>query len=931
MARELPLSSLSETIKNLEDASRATVSTSLPTGPLHHLYAHDPRHASVLAAQRDRIAHLLAVTVPVTTRGRISSEPITQAARDDMEGKEPDALVAEALTPAIDHALDAARLDLHLHLHDHQRDRPTTTTTITAGGVRGGGENDPLPVCTDSFSSSPGVRFARGALVPGSSIPPETPSHPPPPRSRPQDAFLDQPDNTRAPFRLRPWYARLDPATLATYPHLLPPSEIAVETTSEWYLARVRNTCLDPAHVVAPVTSTNTQMEGGEMEIPHSTSGGSPPSPPPPPGAPLLVRESDLAAYARSLRDEVAIAVDLEHHDYRSFQGFTCLMQISSRRGDVLVDTMALRDVIGKHLGSIFADPRVVKVMHGARADVGWLQKDFGIFIVGLFDTGEAARVLGLPGCSLAFLLKHYVGLDDVDKQWQLADWRTRPLTTAMRLYAQQDTRYLLYIYDRLRHDLAGLADAGQGGLDEKKMLEYPLGLDVQAHVETGTWSRAAAIVVERSRRLAATLHVGVVWTPDAWRRVLAKEKQHDRLSPRQRGMFRALYDWRDAVGRDMDESAEYVLPRATMWMLALATPTDEEGVRTVLKGVGRDGRRPLRGNACALARAREIAGVLGGVGEDGDTATEAAAGGGGGSKSSNPGSRIEEEETSNVPPVPPPLPPSSSSPAAAAAVGVEVAAAAAAVDQEGGSSLLSRPGIGSSKMGAILGTRSVAETARPSFASSSMSPFALPFSLGPTKKLSTTAKILPEGMEILPHEDRGDGGRPTDGEQRDANHAEVRNFMADMRRNAAAMTDGSGGGGEDDMEMEAAAGDNPRSLDPPARKADGILRGEDYLPVPLRFSRGGSGRGRGRGGGGGGGGRWARAGLVRRRGAISVPRRGGRWGDGRQQEPPRARGGATRVWDGSDGRGDRRDGRDGETRSSARSRGRARAWGGSR
>ena len=69
--------------------------------------------------------------------------------------------------------------------------------------------------------------------------------------------------------------------------------------------------------------------------------------------------------------------------------------------------------------------------------------------------------------------------------------------------------------------------------------------------------------------------------------------------------MFRALYDWRDAVGRDMDESAEYVLPRATMWMLALATPTDEEGVRTVLKGVGRDGRRPLRGNACALARAR--------------------------------------------------------------------------------------------------------------------------------------------------------------------------------------------------------------------------------------------------------------------------------------------------------------------------------------
>ena len=52
-----------------------------------------------------------------------------------------------------------------------------------------------------------------------------------------------------------------------------------------------------------------------------------------------------LAALAAALRDAEggAIAVDLEAHSYRSFQGFVCLMQVSTRREDYLVDTLALR------------------------------------------------------------------------------------------------------------------------------------------------------------------------------------------------------------------------------------------------------------------------------------------------------------------------------------------------------------------------------------------------------------------------------------------------------------------------------------------------------------------------------------------------------------------------------------------------------------
>lgn len=82
------------------------------------------------------------------------------------------------------------------------------------------------------------------------------------------------------------------------------------------------------------------------------------------------------------------IAVDLEHHSYRTYQGFTCLMQVSSRQRDFIIDTIKLRVHLGNQLRDIFADPSKVKVLHGSDYDVEWLQKDFGLYIVNLFDTG---------------------------------------------------------------------------------------------------------------------------------------------------------------------------------------------------------------------------------------------------------------------------------------------------------------------------------------------------------------------------------------------------------------------------------------------------------------------------------------------------------------------------------------------------------------
>ena len=110
----------------------------------------------------------------------------------------------------------------------------------------------------------------------------------------------------------------------------------------------------------------------------------------------------------RSIRE---IAVDLEAHSYRSFQGFVCLMQLSTRAEDWLIDTLALRAHM-QLLLPVFTNPKITKVLHGADSDIVWLHRDFGLYIVNLFDTGQAARVLSFPRFGLAYLLKHYCGVE---------------------------------------------------------------------------------------------------------------------------------------------------------------------------------------------------------------------------------------------------------------------------------------------------------------------------------------------------------------------------------------------------------------------------------------------------------------------------------------------------------------------------------------
>lgn len=70
-----------------------------------------------------------------------------------------------------------------------------------------------------------------------------------------------------------------------------------------------------------------------------------------------------LNAMVEVLKQAKEIAVDLEHHDTRSYRGFTCLIQISTRERDWIVDPLPLRgDLRQGKLGGVLADPSIIKV-----------------------------------------------------------------------------------------------------------------------------------------------------------------------------------------------------------------------------------------------------------------------------------------------------------------------------------------------------------------------------------------------------------------------------------------------------------------------------------------------------------------------------------------------------------------------------------------
>jgi ribonuclease D len=161
--------------------------------------------------------------------------------------------------------------------------------------------------------------------------------------------------------------------------------------------------------------------------------------------------QNKLRRMLEELSVQARIAVDTESNSLHAFRERVCLIQFSVPKKDYVVDPLALEDL--GLLAPLFANPKIEKIFHAAEYDLVCLKRDYGFEFMNIFDTMQAARILGYQ----------YVGLDNilsdkfnikVDKRHQKANWGARPLTRAQLDYARMDTHYLIPLRDLLEAEL---------------------------------------------------------------------------------------------------------------------------------------------------------------------------------------------------------------------------------------------------------------------------------------------------------------------------------------------------------------------------------------------------------------------------------------------------------------------------------------------
>ncbi|KAB7494537.1 Exosome component 10 [Armadillidium nasatum] len=262
----------------------------------------------------------------------------------------------------------------------------------------------------------------------------------------------------------------------------------------------------------------------------------------------LVANEENLKIIVDELKQEREIGVDLEHHSFRTYQGLTCLIQISSRKKDYIIDPFRVRNQLPL-LNEVFTDPKITKVFHGADKDIIWLQRDCGVYVVNMFDTHQAATVLEYPLKSLSYLLSVFCSIN-ANKTYQRADWRIRPLPEDFIDYARHDTHYLLYIYDMMKNELI------ENGNELNNLLR-------------ATFSRSTELCMLRYEKP----YVG----PDSHMELYRRSRKL--FNSRQLYALQQIYLWRDKLARQHDESVDYILPNHMMLQIAEVLPKEIQGI----------------------------------------------------------------------------------------------------------------------------------------------------------------------------------------------------------------------------------------------------------------------------------------------------------------------------------------------------------------
>ena len=260
---------------------------------------------------------------------------------------------------------------------------------------------------------------------------------------------------------------------------------------------------------------------------------------------PLIDTVDALARLVERARRQEAVALDTEFVWERSYYPALGVVQVGLGGDDVhLIDAATIPSL--EPLADLLADASVEKVLHDAAQDLQILARAAGVTPVRAFDTQRAAGLVGLSASiSLQDLVDWAVGVR-LEKGETRTDWLQRPLTENQARYAEDDVRYLLDAYARLRD-------------------------------EAEARGRTAWVEAEMARYDAPDLYREADPT-DAVDRV--KARGIGKLSGRQQAVLRSVAAWREREARRLDRTRRMVLPDDALLRIAERMPRSTQDLQ---------------------------------------------------------------------------------------------------------------------------------------------------------------------------------------------------------------------------------------------------------------------------------------------------------------------------------------------------------------
>ena len=150
------------------------------------------------------------------------------------------------------------------------------------------------------------------------------------------------------------------------------------------------------------------------------------------------------------------VAIDSETMGLRFRRDPLCVVQLSAGDGDAHVVRMNRPAYDCPNLKRLLTDPKVLKLFHFGRFDIGMFQLHLGVETRPVYCTKIASKLARTytDRHGLKDVVRELVGVD-LSKAQQSSDWGAAELSDAQKEYAASDVRYLHRAHEVLERRLA--------------------------------------------------------------------------------------------------------------------------------------------------------------------------------------------------------------------------------------------------------------------------------------------------------------------------------------------------------------------------------------------------------------------------------------------------------------------------------------------